>query len=628
MVYDVGNNTGDLAMYTRGCLLGSTRFWLFAVLLAVPFCGASKMFAGDPQWVEVRSPNFSVVTDAGEKRGREVAMRFEQMRAVFGSLMTKAKVNLPVPLQIVAFRNTKEMRQVAPLWKGKPTELAGLFQGGTDRSFIMLDLSQENPWTVVFHEYAHQLMNGNMQDRFDSWFEEGFAEYFSSIEVDSKEARVGKIPHDDYLILQQVPTLKIADLFKVREYSETYNESGGRRTAFYVESGMLTHFIYDNQLLPKVGVYFDLKTNKHLSVEAAIQQAFGMSASQFDKVLGDYVRVGRYRYYSIPAPARLEASNYTSHPLSVTDANAVLADIHLHSPDYQARAITEFQDILKTDPNNAAACRGLGYAYLQKRDFSQASDYFKRASQMDSKDPRVHYYNALLMAREGGFSSSADIPVLTQELETSISLDPDFADSYALLAFAQSTSGDSAKALATMRKAIDIDPRNENYRFNLANIYLANRQPDQAIAVLQTIQNSSSPEMASRVTMALANARQFQQGLQSGSVGLQTRESTTDDSDDSDTSEESAPQSAKAPVKWGAPIFIHGTLSGVDCSTEPAAVLTVSSGSTTLKLKVANRTHLILMGADQFSCSWTKQKVAINYRASEGDTDVISLEIQ
>jgi hypothetical protein len=75
--------------------------------------------------VEVRSPNFSVVTDAGEKRGREVAMRFEQMRAVLGALMTKAKVNLPVPLQIVAFRNTKEMRQVAPLFNGKPTQVAG-----------------------------------------------------------------------------------------------------------------------------------------------------------------------------------------------------------------------------------------------------------------------------------------------------------------------------------------------------------------------------------------------------------------------------------------------------------------------------------------------------------------------
>src|ERR1700686_4724957 len=134
--------------------------------------------------------------------------------------------------------------------------------------------------------------------------------------------------------------------------------------------------------------------------------------------------------------------------------------------------------------------------------------------------------------------------------------------------------------------------------------------------------------MASRVGTAIANARQFQQAFQSGPVGLRTRGETAKDPDDSDTSEEPPPQSAKAPVKWGGPIFIHGTLSSVDCSTEPAAVLTVASGSKTLKLKVANRNHLILMGADQFSCSWTKQKVAINYRATEGDSDVISLEIQ
>ena len=67
-------------------------FWLRTVLLAVTFFGPPALFAGEPQWVEVRSPNFSVVTDAGEKRGREVAMRFEQMRAVFGALMTKANV--------------------------------------------------------------------------------------------------------------------------------------------------------------------------------------------------------------------------------------------------------------------------------------------------------------------------------------------------------------------------------------------------------------------------------------------------------------------------------------------------------------------------------------------------------
>src|SRR5258708_39740835 len=87
----------------------------FLTFFLCEFSTCPVVFAGEPQWIEVHSPNFSVVTDAGEKRGREVAMRFEQMRAVYGILITKAKVNLPIPLQIVAFRNTKEMRQLAPL---------------------------------------------------------------------------------------------------------------------------------------------------------------------------------------------------------------------------------------------------------------------------------------------------------------------------------------------------------------------------------------------------------------------------------------------------------------------------------------------------------------------------------
>jgi len=612
-----------------------SAFSKLCAALLVSLCCAPAVLAGDPQWVEVRSPNFSVITDAGEKRGREVAMRFEQMRAVFGALMTKANVNLSIPLQIVAFRNTKEMRQVAPLFNGKPTQVAGLFQGGADRSFIMLDMSVENPWVVVFHEYAHQLMNGNLQVGFAPWFEEGFAVYFSSIEVDSKEARVGKIPNDDYVILQHLGMMRIADLLRVRQNSQTYNESGDHRTTFYAESGMLMHYIYDNQLLPKVAVYFDLVENKHMQVEDAIQQAFGMSAAQFDKALRNYVSSGRYKYYPIPTPASISGKNYTATPLSAAAGNAILADIHLHSPDYREQALNEFQDILKSDPKNAAACRGLGYAYLQKQDFAQAAQYFKQASELDSKDPRVHYYNALLMAREGGFGGGADLPAMTAELETSIGLDPNFADSYALLAFAQSTSGDPAKALAAMRKAIAINPRNPDYRFNLARLYMANRQPDRAIAVLQSLQAADNPELGPRVTAMLAQAQQFQQMLQAGTAGpdsgmiLTHRENSADSADPRVTSETSPEPPAKAQTSFSAAKFIHGTLTNVDCSTPPLAVLTVVSGTKTWKMKVADTNHLILIGADQFSCAWNKQKVALNYReTSDGEGNVVSLEIQ
>ena len=54
------------------------------VLPAAAHPERGSVFAADAQWIEVKSPHFSVVTDAREKRGRETAMRFEQMRAVFG----------------------------------------------------------------------------------------------------------------------------------------------------------------------------------------------------------------------------------------------------------------------------------------------------------------------------------------------------------------------------------------------------------------------------------------------------------------------------------------------------------------------------------------------------------------
>ena len=257
--------------------------WLVR-LLFLPVLALSAVphaFADDAHWIEVKSPHFSVVTDAGEKRGRETAMRFEQMRAVFGTLMTKAKVNIPIPLQIVAFRNSKELRQFAPLWNGKAVQLAGLFQGGEDRSFIMLDMSTENPWSVVFHEYAHQLMNGVLTARVDPWFEEGFAEYFSSIEVDSKEARVGKIPEDEYLVLQQNGMMKVADLFRVQQNSSTYNESGSHRTVFYAESGIVVHYLYDNNLIPKLSQYFDLKIEQECAGRKCHPAESGNECSRF-----------------------------------------------------------------------------------------------------------------------------------------------------------------------------------------------------------------------------------------------------------------------------------------------------------------------------------------------------------
>ena len=598
------------------------RWFLCLSLSCVASLGfAPHAGAAEAQWIEVQSPHFSVATDAGEKRGREVAMRFEQMRAVFSTLMTKVNVNIPVPLQIVAFRNTKELRQVAPLWNGKPVQVAGLFQGGEDRSFIMLDMSVDSPWTVVFHEYAHQLMNGTLTGEIDPWFEEGFAEYFSSIEVDAKEARVGKIPLEKYEILQQQGTMKIADLFSVQHNSSTYNESGDHRTVFYAESGIVLHYLYDNKLIPKLSLYFGLKIDKSMPVEDAIQQSFGMSAAQFDKILRAYVSSNRYLYYSIPTPSNIVGKDYSIRPLSLADSSVVIADIHLHSLDYRKQAVAEFQDVIKADPDNAAACRGLGYAYLQTQDFKQAAEYFKRAAQLNSKDPRVHYYSALLLSREGS-SDQTNLAEMIKELDTAIALDPSFGDAYMLLAFTQARTGDSTSGLISMQKAVSLNPRNANYRFNLAQMYLNNQQPDKAIAILQVLQKSGDQDVAQRAAVSLAQAQEFQASMQAAHAT--TAVAGTPVTQKALTADAVVTQVSAEPVK-----FLKGTVTNVDCSVAPLATLTVLSGTKTWKMRVADTKHVLLLGADEFSCSWNKQKVALNYRENgEAVGSVVSIEVQ
>lgn len=608
-----------------------------SLLLLALSAGAS--FAGDnQQWVEVRSPNFSVITDAGEKRGRDVALHFEQMRSVFGTLMAKAHVNLPVPLQIVAFRSSKEMRAMAPIFNGKPTEDAGLFQPGDERSFIMLDMSVENPWSVVFHEYAHQLMNGNMSTHTDPWFEEGFAEYFASIEVDNKQVRVGKIPENTYRILQGEGMMHVAALFRVQQYSKTYNESGSHRTVFYAESSLVVHYLYDNQLIPKLADYYALRIEDKKTVEEATEKAFGMSSERFDKVLRDYLSSGRFKYYAIPTPPNIVAAQFTVAPVSLANAHALLADIDAHSLDHHKQALVEFEDVLRMDPNNADGLRGMGFAYLQQQDYEHAREYFRRAAAVDSKDARVHYYNALLMNRTagGGAVSGPKTDELKKELETAITLDPKLADAYSLLAYAQATSGEPEKSLMTIKKALELSPRNETYQLNLANMYVANRKPDEAITVLQALSHSANPDVARHASVQLVQVEQFKDQMKSYTARVVSE--TANGERDPGLGEHGSESVAAAEtagvvgMQSGPPRpvhFIKGKLTAVDCSAVPQAWLRVVAGGRPFKLHVSDTKHVLLLGADDFSCDWKNKSVALNYRErGDGDGDIVSLEIQ
>jgi tetratricopeptide (TPR) repeat protein len=597
---------------------------------------ALPAFGNDPEWVEVRSPHFSVVTDAGERRGRETALRFEQMRAVFGALMGRTKVTIPVPLQIVAFRDGNQMRRFVPLWQGKPVQVAGLFEGSNDRCFIILDMAVDDPWQVVFHEYAHLLLNGNTGPQSQPWFDEGFAEFFSSIKVKGKEAEIGLPVENDWHFLQKNSLMDVADLFRVRQNSSIYSENGDRQSLFYAESWLLVHYLYDQRGLRKVPLYFAL-AERGMGIEESIRQAFGMSALYLNNRLRDYLSRDQLRRYRVSVDSVTDGSKYVVRRLAITDVQAVLADVHVHSADYQGKAVAEFKGVLKVEPENAAALRGLGYAYLIKHQYQQAAECFSMALKHDSDDPRLLYYSALLAQSEGGgpgLSSDRErLRVVKEQLEKAVALDPEYADAYRLLALTYASLGKKDQALQTILKAVDLNPRNERYLLNLAQLYMVDGKYDESIAALEELCKAHDQEIAEQAEKELMAVREIKRASLAG-VPVDARLGTAGTAAEFIRRERADPYAAgasrsAAEITQSPAEFIRGKLEAVDCSASPEAVLTVVSGAKTLKLHARDHALVIVIGADKFSCEWTNQKVAVNYRETTEDSgEIISIELQ
>jgi tetratricopeptide (TPR) repeat protein len=487
-------------------------------LLLFTFSLVRLSWSTEPQWMEVRSAHFSVYTDASERRGRETALQFEKMRSVFGVLLGNAQ-SVPDTPEIVAFRSAEEMRQVAPLWNGKPTEVAGFFQESDERSYVVVDLSAEEPWRVVLHEYGHQLLTRGLPRKVDPWFAEGFAGYFSTIESYSKETRIGTIRDRDFETLQKDGMFKVADLLRIKQSSKTYSESGDRRSVFYAESTLLVHYLYDNSLLPAAFKYFEL-LEQEMPVEAAIQQAFGMSPEQLDKALRNYVDAGRFRTYVVPIQEGASHDQFTVRALSTAEAAFVTADIHLHSADYQQRGLQELQKIVESAPGDEVALRELGATYLEQKKYSEARDCLRRAALSDPKDARAHYYSALLMSRERGFSNVADLPAMKKELEASLALDPKSADAQSLLAFVETFSGQADAGLESMKKAVALRPADVTHRFNLAQLYLHNRMADPAIALLTAIDSTGNEFLNKRIAESMKDALAMKVSRAGGNVSV------------------------------------------------------------------------------------------------------------
>jgi len=430
----------------------------------------------------------------------------------------------------------------------------------------------------------------------------------------------------------------VADLFRVQRDSSTYNERSDHRSLFYAQSWLVVHYLYDKQLTRMLD-FFEMAVDEDegVSVEDAIQRAFGLSASDFDKVLHQYLNSGRFASYSVPTQPLIDSSGFIAKPLTSLDATAVLANIDLHSPDYHDKAMEEFLEVLQAQPDNVAALRGLGYGYLQKKDFTHAEECFRKAVVHDSEDPRTLYYSALMIEmREGpGLGNDRqELEVIQKRLEKAVALDPEFADAYCRLAFTYVSQGKADQALNTMVKAVTLNPRSLAYTLNLAQLYALNQRFDRAMALLRPLIKTGDSGFAAQAAQMLAQVQRATGAPASGTpAGVRSTLTGEQELILRETRAPSAPEEdsvvAASRKDPGQASFLKGRLVTVDCWTKPAALLMVIVGDKTWRFYARDGTRVIVIGADNLSCDWANRKVAINYRQTgEATGDIVSLELE
>ncbi len=603
------------------------RRLMFAAVLGLFLAG--QAFAGNPQWVQVKSPDFTVVTDAGEKRGREVALHFEQMRAVFGALFDKAKINSSQPMYIIAFRNTKEFRTVCPLWNGKPEELAGYFQQGNGVTYIALDSSTEDKWRVVFHEYGHFLLNSNVQDT-PPWFDEGFAEYFSTVNIRGKDFIYGNIPEGDAQILQQYKWLPINQLFAVRHDSPYYNERN-RQTIFYAESWLaFSHYWYHSPLQKQMVAF--LQTEPQLGTDAALEKAFGMDVKSVDKEFRQFYATGRLGLYKIPMPPGIDSLPMTATPVDEIDARARVAELKLQLKDHHGEAVQEFEAILKEKPDHPVALRGLAYATLQQGDKEKASSYFRKVTTLQSDNPQIYYFSAMLLAQLGAQQNKDAAAEMQKDLERAVQLDPNFADAYGMLALAFTWQGKRDEAIAPAEKAALLSPRNMHWAMNLAGFYANVKRYDDAIKLANALKQSTDPQVAQQAATMYESLTRYKQQMadyekwqkdSDGRVAVkeQVDETTTEASNGSPPVLRHRGQLSDDAVLT----FFEGTLKQVSCDGSKATVV-IAMPSKLLTLVAGDVQQVSFSGKRQFSCGLKDLKVKGFYKASRNELSALEFE--
>lgn len=479
----------------------------------------------DDRWIRADSAHFTIFSDAPIHTVRALSKNLELLQSVLGSLNPGRTINSPLPTYVFIFRNEASFRSYNLKIGGKPAAISGYFLSHPHANYIVVDGSAgPNPSAVIFHEYLHYFARHNLP-RVPLWFNEGLAEFYSTLELSENEALIGKP------VAHHVDWLRNNDLQPFRSFLATDTRSGPyneaqRQGGFYAQSWALVHMLLagDQDRRSRVARYLRLLDENDLvpgdNADAdAFAMAFDATPRSLQRELSRYVDRPRFEHFR----QRLETVDmepvFQPTEIRYTEILCRLGDLLVHlNPARLIEASQHFDAALKLDPRFPLARTSKGYVKYLRNDYDAAALHYEESIEESRDDFLVFFLAGInqmkLLSMESEISYSdpharaARIQAARAYFRQSIRLRKDFAEAYAGLGSTyvadESPSSDGVEALTIARESL---PHRADVTFNLAILTARlGRRNEAEVLIEQILIHQADPATVDRARESLLRA--------------------------------------------------------------------------------------------------------------------------
>lgn len=461
-------------------MLGVWR-WVVGLVVAV-LMAVLPARANDGLWVRAESQNFVIYDTAGPSAARKWAEDLEGFHDVLRRFLRLSELQEAPKLPIYVMRSDGQFDLLRP---DRSEGLRGYYSASEDASYAVvyapgLEVRRAgnrssganrpraavnmlvDPRVVLFHEYTHHFISQHVPGVYPTWFNEGFAEYISTVDLSRDPVVIGRYDVNRASNLLEEGPIDLTQLLTWSYAAARPPVDGETTNRLYATSWLLTHYLlHTPSRVNGLYAYLDAVAEGADPLEA-VPDTIGVSVLELEQEIAQYLR-GRLQFLTLSAPPALaEAAVQLQRLPATADAMlilgvraqsvstpeqgaALLADLdsrrlagdqtpmtlrarlraQLLSPD--RRALEPLAaELIAREPDVAENHYLMGRVQLPNAIFgadretlSPARRSFARAHRLDPLNPTVLYYYARVspQAEEGTLNAALRAADLAPQVE-------------------------------------------------------------------------------------------------------------------------------------------------------------------------------------------------------------------